>query len=275
VKRLVLGLALGLVALPAGGCGGGGDDAGTTDEDAARSVVGMPKPKQPVSAQVGDFEQAFEEESCERLKPLFFSTIRSRPPGAPATKEECRGGGAETARLAGLVSLPILQTHEYGTAALMEAPGSHGAENDYTIWVLDSDGRFRFTQVQVNDDAQFDTEFTSGDAAEAIAGKLVRAVERHDCKALLPLFNGASRLVAGRSPGEVCESVLDGKYFAPALRDTPEPVLEPIGGTRSFAFVGVRTTDAYFTVTMAGGPDQLEIFDVLPNTPLAPAEGET
>lgn len=231
----------------------------------------MPAPKRPVSAEISEFERAFAENSCKRLEPLMFSIIRGRPAGSPASAEECRGQGPETARLARLISLPILATRQYGTAALMEAPGTHGAEKDYTIWVLDSDGRFHFTVIQANDDPQFGTP-PNRDRARRVAGNLVRAVEQHDCKALLALLDDSSRLVVERKPKEICQSVLDGRYFAPALHATPKPALEVIGGTKTFAFVGVPTENAYFTITMGGSGAGMRVFDVLPNTPLEPAE---
>ena len=276
MKRLVPDTAalsgatiLATVAILAAGCGGGSD---SSTESPKSSVVAMPTPERPVSAEVAAFEQAFDEKSCEQIQPLFFSTIRARPAGSPATKEECKGRSAETARLAGLTSMPVLGSREYGTAAMMEAPGTRGAEKDYTIWVLDSDGRFHFTQVQANDDPQFGSAFTIGDEAEDVARKLVRAVDQHDCEALVPLFSDVSRLVVERSRGEICQSVLDGKYFAPAVHATPNPALEVLGGTQDFAFVGVPTANAYFTITIGGSPGDLRVYDVLPSTPLEPAE---
>jgi hypothetical protein len=262
---------LAAAALLLAGCGGSNTDASTDDTNSA--LVAMPTPQTPVSAEIAAFERSFDKNGCKQFQPLLFSTIRRRPAGSPATAAECRGRDSETARLARLISLPILSTRQYGTAALLEAPGSHGAEKDYTIWVLDSDGRFHFTEIQVNDDPQFETSFTNRDEARRVAGDLVRAVDQHDCKALLALLDDSSRLVVERSPQEICQSVLDGRYFAPAVHATPKPAIEVIGGTQALAFVGVPTKNAYFTITMAAGDGgDLRVFDVLPNTPLEPAE---
>jgi hypothetical protein len=271
--RTIVGSAAFLVAaaLLVAGCGGA--DSKTTTDETKSAVVAMPTPQTPVSAEIASFERSFDENGCNQFQPLLFSTIRGRPAGSPATAAECRGRDFETARLARLISLPILGTHQYGTAALMEAPGSHGAEKDYTVWVLDSDGRFHFTEIQVNDDPQFGTSFTNRAEARRVAGELVRAVNEHNCKALVPLLDDSSRLVVERSAQETCKSVLDGRYFAPAVHATPKPAIEVIGGTKAFAFVGVPTKNAYFTITMVGGDGgDLQIIDVLPNTPLELAE---
>jgi hypothetical protein len=269
---MVIGSAafLATAALLVPGCGGADNES--TSDDTKSAAVAMPSPQTPVSAEVASFERSFDKNGCTQFQPLRFSTIRGRPAGSPATGAECRGRDFERARLARLISLPILETRQFGTAALMEAPGTNGGEKDYTIWVLDSDGRFHFTEIQLNADAQFGTRFTNRGQAKKVAEDLVRAVDRHDCKALLELFDDDSRLVVERDPKETCQSVLDGRYFAPALDATPKPAIEVIDGTQTFAFVGVSTKDAYFTITMAGEGDGLRIFDILPNTPLEPAE---
>lgn len=262
------GAFLATAALLVAGCGGA--DTESTTDDTKSAVVAMPTPQTPVSAQIVPFERSFDENGCKQFQPLRFSTIRGRPAGSPATASECRGQDSERSRLAHLISLPILATRQYKTAALMEAAGTNGAKKDYTIWVLDSDGRFHFTEIQLNDDPQFGTPFTNRDAAQRVAGELVRAVDQHDCKALLELLNSSSRLVVGHDPKEICQSVLNGRYFAPAVYATPKPNIEVLGGTRAVAFVGVPTETAYFTITMAGEGDELQVFDVLPNTPLDP-----
>ena len=66
--------------------------------------------------------------------------------------------------------------------------------------------------------------------------------------------------------------MFEGPYLRPALKATPEPKVEVLGGTERFAFVGVPTAKAYFTVILAINPfKKLRVIDALPSTPLQPA----
>ena len=260
-------------ALLAGGCGGGaGTDSGTADSEQA--VAAIPSPEQPISTEVTGFERALANKSCREFFPFVFSTLRNRPPGSPATKEECLEEPLLAAQYLQRVDPPIADTREYATGALMEAPVGKGLA-EYTVWVLDADGRFRFAESEGVFHPQFGTSVDRPEA-ERVAEEFVRAVRRDDCAALVGLLHFSSRFVAHqKSRRAICEPVLDGVYFAPAVRATPEVEVEVLGGTRSFVFVGIPTGNAYFTLHMGQSSHEgggLQVIDVLPNTPLEQPE---
>jgi hypothetical protein len=271
VKGVLLATAALLVAMT--GCGGGDDGAQSTQEDSSSALVEQPSAKRPISAEIAGFELALEDKSCEAFQPYVFSTVRSRPPGAPATRSECREEGFLVSAYARRVRHPVSDSREYGTFALMESPAGNG-HREYTFWVLDSDGRFRFIESDGVFDPQIGTEFEDRADAERAAKDFIHAVDEHDCPALLRALHENSRFVTDQEgPHATCSAVLDGVYFAPAIQATPNPKIDVIGGTRTFAFIGVPTASAYFTLSIGqstrGG---MRVVDVLPNTPLEPGE---
>jgi hypothetical protein len=254
------------------GCGGGDGQQSTAGESGPK-LVGRPSAKRPISAEVAGFERALEEKSCEQFQPYVFSTLRSRPAGAPATRGECKEEGFLVSAYARRIRHPVSDSREYGTFALMESPAGNG-HREYTFWVLDSDGRFRFIESDGVFDPQIGTEFEDRTAAERAAEDFIRAVDEHNCPALLKVLHETSRFLTDQAgPRATCRAILDGAYFAPAIQATPSPKIDVIGGTRTFAFIGVSTTSAYFTLSIGqstrGG---MRIVDVLPNTSLEPAE---
>jgi len=257
-----------------GGCGngGGGNSSTSTGGEPAAALVGRPAAKRPISAEVPGFERALESGSCKEFQPFIFSTIRGRPPGSPATRVECRREPLLAAQYARRIGPPISRARQFGTGALMEAPASHG-NKEYTVWVLDGDGRFRFAEQEGVFHPEIGTPFTARIEAERVARSFVRAVDEHDCPALLKVLHEKSRFVEDKEGASAsCRAVLDGVYFAPAIHATPELEIDALGGTRTFAFI-VPTASAYFTLTLGQSPEEgIRVLDVLPNTPLEPAE---
>ncbi len=254
------------------GCGGdGGSQSTSAEPDSA--LVERPNAKRPIAAEVASFERALRDKSCEAFQPFVFSTLRGRPAGAAATPAECKEEGFLVSAYARRFRHAVSGSREYGTTALVEVPASNG-HNEYLVWILDGDGRFRFTESDAVFDPQFETEFEDRVEAEAVAERFVRAVAEHNCAALLKALHEQSRLVTdNEGPRATCRGVLDGAYFAPAIHATPNPKIDVIGGTQAFAFVGVPTASAYFTLSMGlDSNGRMRVVDVLPSTLLEPAE---
>ena len=145
----------------------------------------------------------------------------------------------------------------------MEAP----ARKHWTIWVLDSDGQYRYAGLRGGPPLQIGTTFTRGPLAAGLTTKFLKAVREKDCAAMAPLFSHGARLVVGlHGKQAACKAVLKGRYLAPALRATAKPDVKVLGGTANVAFVGVATNKGYFTFLYNDAPKKLQLLDVLPNT---------
>jgi hypothetical protein len=252
----------GAAALP--GCGGGDDpERGGSTQSAHPAAVSQPVARRPIASEIGPFTRAVGAQSCRAYQPLRSSFIRRRPPGSPATAAECRGDGG----LAALRGYAVDRAAQFKTGAVMEGPGA-GAKRQWTIWVLDGDGRFRFTGVS-GATAQVGTPFGKRTEAETVAARFVRSIRRRDCAAMQELFSPVgSRLVTGLgSTRAACRAVLNGRFVAPAVRSTPGLRPELLGGTRDLAFVGLPTRHTYFTLMLGDlASPTLRVVDVLPST---------
>lgn len=244
-------------ALALAACGGGGDDSTST---AAAKLAAQPAPKQPLSAQVGSFNQSIAAKDCKAYQKLVFSTVRGRPPGVRATDTECtRVPKFE------LLRSQFNRIGQYGTGGLMEGPGPDGRPQT-TFWVVDGDGRYRFTLGSVSGRPQIGTPFTTGAKAVAVATGFLQAVRKRDCAAVERAFSSQARLVVfGGGRRAACRTILNGKILAPALRKTPKPKVVAMGGTVDLAFVGIQTRDIFFTMILG---QKLRVVDVLPSTPI-------
>ena len=259
-------LALGVLG-PAG-CGGDDDDGGGGGGDDKSSrpapLVERPTPKRPISAEIGGFTRAIASHSCKDYYPLVHSFVRGRRAGAPATAAECKGGDSALEDLRGD---RIDLAGQYGTGGVLEGPTS-GHARKYAIWALDGDGRFRYARVS-GIGQQAGTPFSHRKEAARIAGRFVGSVRRRDCATMQRLFspNGSRLVISQGSPRAACRAVLRGKFLAPAVRETPHPRIEVLGGTRNLAFVGVATKRVYFTM-MLGEVKKLglRVVDVVPST---------
>lgn len=245
-----------------GGCGGG---EGGDKSSRPAPLVERPTPKQPIAAEVGRFTRAIATHNCRDYFPLVHSFVRGRRAGAPATAAECKGGDSAFEDLRGD---RIDVAGQYGTGGLLEGPASGNARK-YAIWSLDGDGRFRYARVSGIGPAQAGTPFSDRKAAARTAGRFVGSVRRRDCATMERLFSAkGSRLVISLgSPRAACRAVLRGKFLAPAVRETPHPRIEVLGGTRNLAFVGIATKRVYFTM-MLGDTKKSghRVIDVVPST---------
>lgn len=258
-------LAACALLLALAGCGGSDSSSG----ESSSGLAERPSAERPIADEVAGFERALREESCEAFQPYLFSTLRRRPPGAAATPTECKEDGDLVVIYARRLLHPISNSAEYGTGALIEAPEA-GGEKNYTFWILDRDGRFRFINFEGVFDRQIGTEFVHRAETERVAESFVSAVARHDCRTLLKDLQETSRLVVEQpGPRATCRAVLGDGHLAAAIHPTPKPRIDVMGGTQDFAFIGIQTTAAYFTILLGessyGG---MRVIDVLPSTPL-------
>ncbi len=259
-------LAAGLLALA--GCGGDSQGGG----EPASDTVAQPDPAEPIATMVEPLNTAVDTASCERYVELVTSLAREdNVAGAPPRPGEC--SVAEKGPLRVLQGAHFEDSAEFGTAAIIE--GTVGAGDEarpvVTLWVVDRDGRFRVSYA-ADGAPQLGTE-PGPDArpAEAADGFL-DAVRAGDCEALKPLLNPDGRLVTATGGVEAaCDGVIEGALFAPALEATPGAEAELLGATANYAFVGVPTREAYFTLVLSNLPDaegQMTVLDVLPSTPI-------
>jgi hypothetical protein len=137
------------------------------------------------------------------------------------------------------------------------------------IWVLDTDGRFRVSYT-AEGPPQIGTEPTPDAQQGETATAFVDAVREGDCEALLEVLNPGGRLAQAGGPEAVCEGVIDGALFAPAIEATPEAEPIELGATANYAFYGVPTEDAYFTLVLGTGDpaQQMTVVDLLPSSPV-------
>jgi hypothetical protein len=268
-------ICLALVLLVAG-CGGSDDKQAPNKASAPATGVAQPKPKEPIGVSLKRVNAAQAARDCKRLTPLTFSILREQlRPGLPATAAECRGFDKATR---GQKPAVFDKTAEYGTAAFMEGPPTTSAKGirSQSLWALDSDGVFRFTRVSGQGTEQIGTRPAPGTKIAANADAFLAGVRRHDCRLLATTINPNGRLAsAGKGVPGACKVVLKGKLFEPALRESPGARAVKLGATRSFAFYGVSTKKAYFTLLMRltspKQQDEMTVMDVLPNTPIKPA----
>jgi hypothetical protein len=263
--RTAAALLASAFALP--GCGGGDDpepQGSSVPKPAA--VVSQPRARQSIATQVAPFNRAIAAQSCKAYEPLRSSFIRHLPPGSPATAAECRHGDSGLAALRGD---RVDRAAQLGTGAVMEGP-ARGAGRQWTAWVLDGDGRFRYIGVS-GVPPQVGTPFGKRTEAASVAASFVAAVRARDCSAMRHLFSpGGSRLVTSFGSAQAaCRAVLRGQFLAPAVRETPKLRPALVGGTRNLAFVGLATRHTYFTLVLADlASPRLRVIDVLPSTPV-------
>jgi len=262
--------ALGLLGV--GGCGGDDDGGGGDERSKPAPLVERPAPEQPIAAEVGPFTRVIATHDCKGYYPIVHSFVRGRRAGAPATAAECKGGDSAFEDLRGD---RIDVAAQFRTAGLLEGPATGNARK-YSIWALDGDGRFRYARVSGIGPAQAGTPFSYRKEAARTAGRFVGSVRRRDCDTMERLFSakGSRLVVAQGSPRGACRAVLRGKFLAPAVRETPHPRIEVLGGTRNLAFVGVATQRVYFTMMLGDTKrSDLRVIDVVPSTAVKLPEG--
>jgi hypothetical protein len=240
------------------GCGGG--DGGGSESGGDTPVVAQPKAEQPLADQVEALNEAIADQSCEDFTPLLYSLTRSdTAPGAAPNDAECRRAEQHLRTLTGV---EFTDSAEYGTGGLSQSEAS----TRVAVWTVDRDGVFRVESL-ARSEPQIDTSALEEGEADQVAGDFVDAVGSKDCRALRSVLYPEGRLVA-ESGGQACDAVINGELFAPALAHTPGASHELLGETRNFAFAGVPTADAYFTLVLfhSGRTDGPKVLDVVPST---------
>ncbi len=255
------------------GCGGSDADS---DPEQPTGTAAQPTPNEPIASKMEELNAAVAQESCRRYVPLVYSFSRAGLRlGEPPTKAECRV--FESGVLEDLRGTHFVDNAEFGTAAVIEGPAGNGdASTRTTAWVVDRDGEYRIADAFAGP-PQIGSEPGSEDPGEA-AETFVEAVVEGDCARLTSVLNSGGRL-ARDATGEAaaCEAILDGKVFAPAIRETPDPQPVELGATANLAFYGVPTEGAYFTLVLSDAGEasgDMTVRDVLPNTPVPLPEPE-
>jgi hypothetical protein len=270
VAALVVGLGL-------AACGGDGDG------DEGGELAPQPHARAPASDRIPELNEAIAERSCEKYAPLNHSAVRRGPePGARPDARECR---ELASLLEALEGTRFARARELGTAALLEGRGElRGAErfggNVTATLLVDRDGQFRLFAVGTGPE-QIGGEAAPDDARgfDETARRFLQAARGGDCDELYPLLNVGGTL-AGEFDNDkraVCEAVLSGERFAPAVKDAEQTKPVPLGKTQDLAFYGVPTRRGYFTLLLANQPigvatenAEQSVLDVVPNTDRAP-----
>ena len=68
---------------------------------------------------------------------------------------------------------------------------------------------------------------------------------------------------------KACRAIIEGDFFAPALKRTLAARIEVLGGTANLAFVGIATRRVYFTLILGDGRrGALRVYDVVASSPV-------
>lgn len=241
-------------------CGGNDNERANT-----QPVIERPTPNGRLENQTAELNRALTHKSCQDYQELVHSFASGRPPGVPSKPGECKGDSAYQ----DLLNKRMDFAQQIGTGGVLE--GTVKGKRSYTVWALDVDGEFRFLNVSGGGPKELGSRFTRRDEAREVAEDFLKAVRDKDCAAMEPLLSPkGSRLVVNlRSKRKACQAVLKGDFLAPALRATPNPEIEVLGGTANLAFVGIATRRVYFTMILGDGRrGALRVFDVVASSPV-------
>jgi hypothetical protein len=177
--------------------------------------------------------------------------------------------------LADLEGTTFDESEDFGVAAISQGEAEKPIQGyDYwaVLWAADRDGEWR-NLAFFPTDPQFEEKLGSGADPVAITEEMIEAARTGDCENAEEFFNGFVRF--GEKPVDACKTLAGGTIFAPAVKAAGDDlVVEEIGSSRDYAFVGVDTGDTYFLVALAtppikpGSPPQDEILvsEVVPVT---------
>jgi hypothetical protein len=138
--------------------------------------------------------------------------------------------------------------------------------------MVDRDGMWRNLGFYPTD-PQFEEELGEGADPVGATEQLLDAVSTGDCSDADEFVSKFTRF--GEQPEQGCEALISGSIFAPAVEAAGEDVVvEELGRSRDYAFVGVDTGEAYFGVTLNTPPikpdqppqSELLIAEVVPLT---------
>ena len=251
--RRTLAMLFAVAALGLAACGDDSEETTSETENTEETteLTAQPEPAEPVSVAMEEINAAFADQDCdlyfERAHPLTRAVAET---DAPATKEECQ---AAEPLFADFEGLEFTELDQFGTAAITEGVAPEGvakAPDEHTalVWLLEPDGSWGHVQALFIGDEQIGTEPAGDPMPNAEA--FIDAARDGDCKAMEPTINpdGALAAAAEGDLAKACELITDGEVLAPALEDTPETELVDLGGTLDNAFVGLPTSDGYFTI---------------------------
>jgi hypothetical protein len=245
MRRVLMALAAAAALAPAG-CGGGDDDEGA-------SVKGLPKPAQPLSAVVSQFEQAIASGRC----PQFFTLVHTRdrrantPPGSPGSGRECRA-----TNLRDFTGFRAQKRREFGTAAVVDGRTNRHSQISL-IFVLDSDRRWRVLPTSPvvpsgrdPDIRQASSKPRDDDRFDANAQAFVKGFQDRDCAGIWRSLSAVSGLVTvrGNNQADFCRD-LNRSYSA---RGTfPNLVLQSRDAKPQR--LGETSDNAFYALKLAGG----------------------
>ena len=270
----------GALFLGAAGCGGGDDDQG---DKPAKGEKAAPAAKQPLSAELPQFNRAIASQSCALYAPLALTYTRplSAQPGSPPVVKDKECDHYRQLLSQNLRGVKFAKAQDFGTAALAEGPGPKaGAYTNHTgVFVLDWDGRYRF--YLINSIApQIGSKPKPGTDYQQTAETFVKAVRDRDCAAFRRVTNPAGGFYRGvKSQQEACNAVFNGRFLAPQLKADKSAKPVKLGETLDFAFYGIPTKRNYYTMILTtrpddataqfNGRDKVLVFDYFPNYKVA------
>jgi hypothetical protein len=186
-------------------------------------------------------------------------------PGGPATERECAPNSPAQSVLRTNKDVEFAVGEESGPVAVSEgelASPVEGYDLTAMISLVDLDGQWR-DLIYFPVDPQFEEEPNADADPAAVVEELVAAVKSGDCEGV-DIFDPFSRLTSGKQgdAGQLaaCKALVDGSYFGPSVKETPEEDLEPeeLIFARDIALYGVPTKEAYYVVTMFTPPTEPE-----------------
>ena len=275
--RVLIGMVC-AAALALGACGE--DDSSTTAEE--EPSTSAPAAEQSLDDAVAGLNTAIEEQDCEALLALSFSTTRisvdddaPAEPDQPVQPEECGKDAPAPPLLADLEGTTFDESEEYEGAAISQGEAGEpvgGYDHWAVLWMVDRDGMWRNIGFYPTD-PQFEEELGEGADPVDTTEQLLDAVRTGDCSNAEEFVSKFTRF--GDQPDDGCEALISGSIFAPAVKSAGEDVVvEELGRSRDYALVGVDTGDAYFGVALNTPPikpdqppqSELLIAEVVPLT---------
>lgn len=248
---LVACLLLGLAACGGDGGGDGGD------------LVSTPEAEESLKDHLATLNEAIASGNCETTVEETFAEVRDRgpdpgigelvEPGSPAQNFECSGQASTPLGLWLLRGTELEVVDANGPAAVSEGKPKRPLEG-YERWavasLVDRDGQWR-DLLYLPSAPQGEEPSKKADPG-AVARQLIDAVRTGDCAKGNQIFHPDGRAVEGADGRTACKAYAAGVYLAPSVRDTPSDRIEPeeLVSTRDFSIWGVRTTEAYYAVTL-------------------------
>jgi hypothetical protein len=209
--------------------------------------IPAPKPRESIKQAVKRIDTTVSAGDCAAVNRL---TAVSRPYDA------CEG-------LKALTVQPVSASASYGDGGGVIAYGSAEALRN-AILIVDSDGLYHLPIVDpVSIEQSVGTPFGSG--FDAAAQDAVDALRDHDCDAFKKV--ALVRYGPGSTPDQICTYV-DQSPLAKLLATYPEVKPRRIGGNADYAFYGVSSPEAHYTMVMVRESDS----GVVPGTPSLPED---